>query len=343
MGASMSEEETITSVVPATKADFLKLADQFPDFCKPVFDDVIRQNEILEQISTQMPNAINVIQAANAADTYKTVDGVPLPKGDDGLYSPVLRDEDGKINQHVKLKKAASDAQRAACFTYSILNAAVGQANMMSIAERLAEIEIQLDEVKKRDYDQQVEDISSACSALNEVLCLSDDEHIQQMIIFFRYNLRKSLGVLRRYVIHEIESMPKYRKEKPLARFISNWGSENSTLPVLAKKRFDYVLQALPVWCEGMSFLVMTDPYVKKRDEKKIDFPSANEVIKGLREIFEESGLSDRVVYLQKMEKVDPIELVQKFRQRIPELEKDFNRMRDEMSSKRIKVQLLRT
>ena len=319
-------DETTTDIVPVSTTAIRKLEAQYPDFCKPVFGEAEKcQNELLRQLSAQMPNAVNVIQTANAADAYKVVGDVVLQQGDDGLFSAVLRDENGKITQHVKLEKSVSDVARAASFAYSALNAAVGQANMMAIAERLAAIETQLDEAKKRDYIEQIEAVKSACVGLNEALCLSDEDHRKQTILERRNDLRKALGTLHGFIKLEIEAMPEYRNKTFWARLFSNWGSEKSTLPKKAQKRFECVIETLPVWCRGMSFLVLTDSYLGQAE-----YPSAREMEAGLTAILVDSGLPRRVEYVPMMGKTDQIELVKEFRQRIPETKKVFERMRSE-------------
>lgn len=319
---------TMTPVVPNTKEGILKLAEQFPDFCKPIFDDVIKKrSEILKQMSAQVPNAVISAQAANAANTYRPVGGVSLEKVGDGLYSTALHDDEtGRFTQNVKLEKAASDVARAATFAYSVLNAAVGQANMMSIAERLASIETKLDEAKKRDYINKCEEVYSACVGIKEVLCLSDFGHRQQTILERRQDLRTALGTLREYIKNDIKEMPEYHEKTFREKILSNWGTENSTLPMKAKQRFEYVVMALPVWCRGMSFYVMTDSYI---DSDGTPYQSATEMINGLREMLEDSRLANRVKYLPMMGNADPIKIIDQFTHCIPDIERTFERMRN--------------
>lgn len=332
---------SMTPVVPTTKSDILKLAEQFPDFCKPVFDDVIKKrSEILKQISAQMPNAVNFMQTANAANAYKAVGGIALEEADDGLFSAILHDENGKITQHVKFEKATSDIARTATFAYSVLNAAVGQANMISIAERLAEIETKLDEAKKRDYIDKCAEVNSACIGIKEVLCLSDFCHQQQTILERRKDLRTALDALRGYIKIEIEAMPEYHEKTFREKLFSNWGTENSTLPMKAKQRFEYIVMALPVWCRGMAFYVMTDSYI---DSVGTPYMSATEMINGLREILEDSRLANRVKYLPMMGKADPIKIIDQFTQCIPDIERNFERMRNEIVNGKMVIPLSKT
>ena len=331
---------TMTPVVPTTTADILKLAEQFPDFCKPIFDDVIKKrSEILKQTSAQMPNAINFMQTANAANAYKTVGGKALEEVDDGIFSTILHDnKNGRITEHVKLERAASDVERAATFAYSVLNAAVGQANMMSIAERLAEIETQLDAAKKRDYIDKCAKVNSACVGIKEVIFLSDPCHQQQTILRLRQDLRTALDTLREYIKMEIMEMPEYHKKTFREKIISNWGTENSTLPMKAKQRFEYIVMALPVWCRGMAFYVMTDSYIASVGES---YMSATEMVNGLREMIEDSRLVNRVKYLPMMGDVDPIEIIDQFTHCIPDLERKFERMRNDVVDINRKIEIL--
>ena len=332
----MNEELKRAPVKLGTSAEIQRLSQQYPGFCTPVFNDVGKsRNDLLKQLSAQMPNTINVIQASNAADAYKVVGEVTLQQGEDGLFSAVLRDENGQITQHIKLEKSASGVARAATFAYSALNAAVGQANMMAIAERLAAIETQLDEAKRRDFIGKCAAVNSACEGVQEALCLADSDHRRQTILERRNDLRTALNTLRDYIKIEIEAMPEYRTKTFWEDVLSNWGGKKSTLPMKAKSRFEYVVKTLPVWCRGMSFLVMTDSYFDL-----VEYPSARDMINGLREMLEHSKLSSRVKYVPMMGDEDPIELVCNFIDRIPETERVFERMRGDALSKKMAITL---
>ena len=332
----MADEEVTTVVMPTTATGIQKLAEKYPDFCRPVFDEAVKsRNTILAQISAQMPNAVNIIQTAKAGDAYTVVGDVVLQQGEDGLFTAVLRDENGQITKHVKLEKSMSDATRAASFAYSALNAAVGQANMMDIAERLAEIKLQLDEAKKRDYIKQIEAVKSACIGLNEALSLVDEDHRRQTILNRRNDLRMALGTLHGFIKIEIEAMPEYHEKGFWEKILSNWGAKKSTLPKMAQKRFECVIEALPVWYRGMAFLVLTDSYLGL-----VEFPSAKELVDGLTSLIEDSGLPRRVEYVPMMGKTDPIKLVGDLKQQISKMENTFKRMRGEAITQKMSITL---
>lgn len=331
----MSEHNS-TAVVPCTMEQIEKLANQYPDFCRPVFDNVQKnREEILKQLSAQMPNVINVIQTANGANAYKVVGNLALQQGNDGFYSAVLRNKDGTITQHVKLEKSLSDGVQLGMFAYTALNAAIGQLNMLSIAKRLEEIETQLDEAKNREYAKQYAAINSACEGLKEVCCLSDSDHQRQTVLDRRNDLRTALDALRSFIKNEIEAMPEYHEKSRLEKIFSNWGLEKSTLPMKAKKRFECVVKALPVWCKGMSFLTLTDPYVGL-----YNYPSADKMTKGLQDMFELSKLRTRVVYVPLMGNQDPIKLVDEFVRKKSETEKFFENIRNNTNAQLLPMTL---
>ena len=317
----MERSNPDNALVLKNKLEINKLSSDFPEPFKQVFRDVeSRRNDMLRQISAQMPNVVNVVQTANAADTYRVVNNVVLTPGDDGLYSAVVRDGQGRITEHVKLEKSTSDFARAAAFSFSVLNVAVGQANMMSIAERLAEIESQLDEAKYREYIDRISEVESACRGLNEALCLKDDDHIRQTIIDHRTKLRAELGKLYGYIDLEIKNMPMYHKRTWKDVLFSNWGPKESTNQAKADKRFECIMNALPIWCKGMSFLALTEPYIKDSG-----FNCGREFAGELRKIIIDNKLSRRVVYVSMRGGFDPIDAVKKLENRIPEMERYFS------------------
>ena len=312
------------------------LADKFPAECSPVFNDLKKsRSEILEQLSSHMPNALNIGQALGSGDAYKAVGDVVLQQGKDGLFSAVLRGKKGEIVQHVKLEKAASGLARSATFAYAVVGAAVGQANMMAIAERLAEIETQLDEAKKRDYIEQIASVEAACKGWQEAFCLSDPDHQKQTILERRNDLRKALKTLYGYIKLEIEAMPENHEKGFLDRLFSNWGKKKSTLLEKARRRFEWVIKMFPVWCRGMSQMVLTDYYIAK-DGGNVDFPSADEMIRGLKSLLVDTGLQKRMVYVPKTQETDPIDLVDNFVLGISETERAFAKLREDVRSNRI-------
>ena len=326
------------AVVLKGEDEIIALADKFPAECSPVFNDLKKsRSEILEQLSSHMPNALNIGQTISSGGTYRAVGDVVLQQGEDGLFSAVLRGENGEIVEHVKLEKAASGLARSAMFAYAIVGAAVGQANMMNIAERLAEIETHLDEAKKRDYIQQIASVEAACKGLQEALCLSDPDHQKQTILERRNDLRKALATLFGYIKLEIEAMPEYHKKGFWAWLFSNWGTEKSTLPEKARRRFECVIKTFPVWCRGMSQLVLTDCYVAN-DGEAVVFPSADEMIVGLKSLLVDTGLQNRIVYVPKHGEVDPIDVVDDFVLRIAETEQAFAKMREDVRSGQISL-----
>ena len=326
------------AVVLRGKDEIMSLANQFPAECRPVFEDLEKtRTGILQQLSAHMPNALNIGQTISSGGTYKAVGDVVLQQGEDGLYSAVLRGENGEILEHVKLEKAASGLARSAMFAYAIVGAAVGQANMMSIAERLAEIETHLEEAKKRDYIQQIASVEAACKGLQEALCLSDSDHQKQTILERRNDLRKALATLLGYIKIEIEAMPEYHEKSFWGWLFSNWGSQKSTLPEKARCRFEYVIKTFPVWCRGMSQLVLTDCYVANDGEKEF-LPSAGEMIAGLKSLLIDTGLQKRIVYVPKHGEVDPIDVVDDSVLRIAETEQAFAKMREDVRSGHISL-----
>lgn len=326
------------AVVLKGEDEIIALADKFPAECSPVFNDLKKsRSEILEQLSSHMPNALNIGQTISSGGTYRAVGDVVLQQGEDGLFSAVLRGENGEIVEHVKLEKAASGLARSAMFAYAIVGAAVGQANMMNIAERLAEIETHLDEAKKRDYIQQVEAVNSACVGLKEALCLKDSDHRRQTILDRRNELRKALATLLGYIKIEIEAMPEYRKKNWLKKIFSNWGSPKSSLPEKARRRFEYMIKTFPVWCRGMSQLVLTDCYVATDGEKEF-LPSADEMIAGLKSLLIGTRLQNRIVYVPKYGETDPIDFVDDLVLRISPTEQAFEKMREDVRSGHISL-----
>lgn len=325
----MKEKKNDNEIVLRNRLEIDKLASDFPDCCAPIFEHLAeRRNDMLRQLSAKMPDVVHVVQTANSADTYRVVKNVVLTPGEDGLYTAVLRDDRGRIIEHVKLEKAASDFSRAAAFSFSVLNAAVGQANMMAIAERLAEIESQLDEAKERDYCREMNEVKSAYTGMKEALCLKDDDHFRQTIIAQRDKLRTGLENLRDYILIEIKGMKPYHKRTRIERLISNWGTEESTLTANAQKHFKYIRAALPVWFFGMSQLVLTEPYIRDSG-----FESGDMLARDLRHLVIDSNLYQRVQYVPKIGDFDPIDAVKDIEKRLPEMEKCFERMKNSSAS----------
>lgn len=325
---------TDNALVVQSKADIQRLAENYPAECRPVFDELEKsRGEVLRQLSAQLPNALNVAQASSLADAYKTVDNVVLQQGKDGLFSATLRNENGEIVEHVKLKNASSSFAMAASFGYSVLNAAVGQANMMSIAERLAAIETKLDDAKKRDYVGMISSVESACKGMHEALTLKDEDHQRQTILERRNDLRTALDTLRGYMQIELEAMPEYRKRGFWEELFADWGGKKSTRPEVAREHFNYIARTLPVWCRGMSQLVLTDPCVE--DNK---CSSADLFVSDLKKLLVESRLQDRVKYVPMLGAVDPIRVVDDFVGRIPETERVFARMRQEQDDLKLSL-----
>lgn len=333
-------KDASNAIVLKGKDEIMSLANQFPAECRPVFDDLEKsRSNILQQVSAHMQNALNIGQAISSGGTYRAVGDVVLQQGEDGLFSAVLRGENGEIVEHMKLEKAASGLARSAMFAYAIVGAAVGQANMMNIAERLAEIETHLDEAKKRDYIQQVEAVNSACVGLKEALCLKDSDHRRQTILDRRNELRTALATLFGYIKIEIEAMPEYREKTLWEKIFSNWGTMKSTLPEKARCRFEYVINTLPIWCRGMSELVLSDCYVAK-DGEVVSLPSADEMIKGMESLVVDTNLKNRIVYVPKMHAIDPVDIVDNWLGRIPETRQAFERLRENVQKCKISLTL---
>jgi len=291
------------------------------------------RSSLVNQALAQMGNVQNVIQTAKLLDAYKTVGDVVLQQLEDGTYSGTIRDEKGKILEHVKFEKASSKAIAAASFSYSVLNAAVGQANMMEIAERLAEIEAQLDEVKQRDYIDKINAIKSACDAFKEIDILKNDDCRLQTVILLREHLNKALGTIKAYILQDIKAMPAVEEPK----WYENLGFRvDETKPEKAKKRFEYVAKLLPVWCQGMSQLVLTDAYFQKNE-----YPSARQFITELNEIVRDSGLPSKVQLVPMLGQVDPVKMLMDFDSRVDETEKAFARLSEKLNKEPCHLQIL--
>ena len=333
-----AQDEQLFPVVLDNNPGIRTLAEQFPSYCDPIFRDVSGcRNTLLKQISAQVPNAINVIQTANSTSTYRVVNDVVLQRGSDGLFNGVVRDKNGRIIEHVKLEKASSGFTQAASFSYSVLNAVVGQANMMDIAKRLESIETALDEAKMRDYIQRGVAIDNACSGFQEALYLSEDDHKLQTILDRRHELRGALNTMQEYILLEIKGMPIYHEKGFWEELISNWGLERSTLPEQAKKRFDYVAWAFPKWYYGMALLLLSDTYVAKKEGY---CSSAKFATDGLRNLIINSRLPDRMEYVPKLGEADPIDFVSGIVQAIPKMEHAFKQVQTNAESGNLAIEI---
>lgn len=333
-----AQDDLLPPVVLESDAGIRTVAEQFPAFCAPVFRDVSgSRNSLLAQLSAQMPNAINVVQTANSASAYKVVNGITLQRGSDGLFSGVVRDKNGHIIEHVKLEKASSGFTQAAFFTYSALNAVVGQANMMSIAKSLESIETALDEAKKRDYDKLITVIDNAKPGFKEALCLTENELQIKTILDRRHELRGALMNLQKFIQREIIEMPICRKKGFWEDLFSNWGLERSTLPEQAKKRFEYIAWAFPKWYEGVALLLLSDAYVAPKE----GFCSSAEfATDGLKNLFINSRISDRMGYVPMIGKADPIDSVSGIVQAIPKMEHTFTRVKKNADSGNLAIEI---
>ncbi len=333
-----AQDEQLFPVVLENNSGIRAAAEHFPSFCDPVFRDVSgSRNNLLAQLSAQMPNAINVIQTANSASTYRVVNDIVLQRGSDGLFNGVVRDKSGRIIEHVKLEKASSGFTQAASFTYSALNAVVGQANMMSIAKSLESIETALDEAKKRDYDKLITVIDNAKTGFREALCLTENELQIKTILDRRHELRGALMNLQKFIQREINEMPICRTKSILEDLFSNWGPESSTLPEQAKRRFEYVAWAFPKWYEGVALLLLSDAYVAPKE----GFCSSAEfATDGLKYLFINSRISDRMGYVPMIGEDDPIEVVSRIVQAIPKMEHTFKQVKTNADSGNLAIEI---
>lgn len=192
--------------VPADRAVVaFEQCERFAPETKPIVDEVDRSNaRVVREILSQTPNAVNIANSYALANTYKAVGDVALQKMSDGTYSAVLRDSNGRVLEHVKMQKATPEFATAASFGYSALNAVVGQANMMSIAESLRAIEKELEESKDRDYIQVQGKIDSACRGLSADLAQVEDGQKKPTAVILLNSLREGLMTLKGYIDEEI-------------------------------------------------------------------------------------------------------------------------------------------
>ena len=88
-----------------------------------------------------------------------------------------------------------------------------------------------------------------------------------------------------------------------------------------------------------MSELVLSDCYVAK-DGEVVSLPSADEMIKGMESLVVDTNLKNRIVYVPKIQAIDPVDIVDDWLGRIPETRQAFERLRENVQKGKISLTL---
>ena len=302
---SEEADEQLTVAKYDVLADCDKCADRCNGWVKPSMERIDRNNGmVVREILSQIPNAKSVFETSRVADVYKAVGDVALQKMSDGTYSATLRNADGTIKKQVKLQKATPTLASAASVGYSALNAVVGQANMMSIAESLRRIEEGIEEIKERSYSDARAKVEAACCGLREHLRYVPEDQQKLASHLLMNDLREGIFKLKAYIGQEIDNMP----DLTSIGFANNWGLKRSTKPERAKRHFMYIVKALDPLCRGLIQYAVAEAFLCGTKEA-----SAIEMLEEVHGIIGELNKSGKVKLVPMLavskndEAIDPV------------------------------------
>ena len=272
-------------------------------------EPVLKRNQenietILSAISAQLPHGMNLMQAESLAKAYQTVDNVVLQMSEDGTYSAVLRDDNGKILEHVPLKNASSGLATAVKEGFAVNCAIAGQMQMMQVSKQLEQIQGALSEAKDNFRNEKINAIVCSIQSLKEAMCITRSEDARiSAISDGRAQLRLALANAYSFMREQAMRIP---NEETSNGFFENWGF-GKTKSEDAEGYFRYLIDVLPAYCHGVVMLAMTDAYV--------DVPSCSglEFAQKLKELFAKCELQRRTALVPTIGGKDPGRLVSDF------------------------------
>jgi len=297
----------------------------------PVLDRNEKNVEkILSAISAQMPAGMNLAQANSLAEAYKTVDNVALQIGSAGNYTAVLRDENGKIVEHVPLQKASSGFATAVKESFAVNCAIAGQAQMMQVSKQLEKIQDALTEAKDRDFDKVINAVVSSMQSFREAVNISSDATARiTMIHSSRNALRTALLDVYSFMEEQLKRIP---KETSSSGLFDNWGF-GKTKSEEAGEYFKYFARLLPVYCRGMAMFAMTDAFVEENVNS-----SGMLYAKHLQELLEKHEVLKRTALVPTIGGVDPARLIEDFSNGVDVAVSKFEQFGKQMESGQLKL-----
>lgn len=310
--------------------------NELAKFCFPEANNQLAENErnanaLLNAVLANVPNAMNIQQASSLGSAYKAVGDVALQQNADGTFAAVLRGDDGKIIEHVPLEKASSDFATSFKMGYAVNCAIAGQAQMMQIAKQLEEINESIVEIKDLMWQEKIRDVESAISEWERAFVLKEKDKSVWLnqLCNARTSMVRSLGHVYDYMKSQLDRLP---AKTNASGFFENWGF-GKTDAQKAAEHFRYFARLLPVFCRGMAMMVMTDAYFgDMRMSDGIKFA------KGLKQLFVDARLSERVRLVPMLGKVNPEKVVKDFSQGIDYAVEYFDNYNSNMDSQQFSL-----
>lgn len=324
MEMEVVKRENDGSMLPVNGGEALAMCEKCAAYApgsKSLLDAAERARaNVAREVLSQMPNAALAMQAHSLGDLYQVVGDVELQQLKDGTYTVILRDSNGKITEHAKLTKASGGFKSAALFGYQALNAVIGQANMMSIAQSLKDIQEGIEESKERDYVDAAAQVESASLGLKtDILALPEGQR-KLAAVPLMHELRTGLMKLIAYGKIEVEHMPNLTE----IGFWDNWGLKSGTKPEQAKRRFLYIVNALDTICRGIVQYSLSEVFLSDGEQG-----TSVDLMRRLKDLVSMLMADGKVKLVPMLGSVDPIKKTLALSESINEaanaLEKCFN------------------
>lgn len=323
-------EETMPSVGGGKALAMCEECAAYAPGSKSVLDAAERAREnVVREVLSQMPNAALAMHAHSLGDLYQVVGGVELQQLKDGTYTVVLKDSSGKITEHAKLTKASTGFKSAALFGYQALNAVIGQANMMSIAQSLKDIQEGMEESKERDYINAAAEVESASLGLQSDIVNLPEGQRKLATVPLMHELRTGLMKLIAYVKLEIEHMPNLTE----IGFWDNWGLKRGTKPEQAKRRFLYIVKALDTICRGIVQYSLSEVFLSDGEQG-----TSVELIRQLKDQVSMLMADGKVKLVPMLGTVDPVKKTQALREGIEKAAKSLEKCFKNESPERVLI-----